>query len=209
MKIPFIFPAVLAATLSLLVNTASAEDTQESLDALKKRAMDSLTWGKETNGFVAGIRLQRMETFDVSDSAGRLSCTVSLQNLVTNSYAAIIPPKPGEGLDLELKDGSGKAIEKSRFGKSLITSLSTNATIYDHTRAGKAYGRHILKVPFQESVQLHRFGVLKCFKVEKPGTYELSVTASFYILGNRGKMVPHKLLPVSMKISVTEADLGD
>jgi hypothetical protein len=135
-----------------------------------------------------------------SDQANKFG-TFTYLYAETNFWIGHYPPK-GYRLSLSLQNADGKSVEKTKEGNAISKpiGLIVKTKIRMHSTA------NVLPQKIPERYE-GPFNLLNCFKLEKAGTYVLTVGATLFKRKDDGDVYEIGLPPVAIKVTITQADI--
>jgi hypothetical protein len=205
MKKRFLTSLVLALASIFASAQNQVTDTNKArMDALFQKMHDNITWGaRATNGIQLGIAMFKND----SDKANKFGTFTYLYD-ETNFWIGLYSPN-GYRLNLLLQDANGINVEKTKEGKAISKSVGPIIKTQMRIRSGRIQAGFDLLPQKTPMCYENPFNLLDCFDVEQAGTNTLTVGATIYKKSNDDGIYEIVLPPVSIRVSITQADIDN
>lgn len=152
------------------------------------------TWGSPTNDIQFGVHISSIGP----SSADKFQVFTFLNNTGSSNLYGLWKPSHGSRLDISLKGKDGKEVTRTKAGNALCKTSTKNLN-----RSGSIVILH----PYKPTRFDDHFDLQNCFKLAKPGSYDLTVKARLYSLKASPDYVPFDLPEVRIEVVLSDADL--
>lgn len=189
----FLFVFSMACFRAVAASDTNSNPTLEIVRAIH----DAAKWGgPSTNGVQIGVNMFLQDEY----SAKKFDAVTYLYS--SNLCNGLYYPPHGFRLELAFVDVNQKEIEKTKVGKTISKSSSSSAV-------GKlaAQSRPTFLDPSGFCRYEDPFNVLDCFKIEKPGVYQLKIGTVIYKRNNAEGVFPIPVPATCFPVTISQSDL--